>query len=72
MVIGDETLELHFRNILECVRSLYSDPEFAQDLAVAPERHYADQEQTTWIYSEMNTGDWWWAVQVHKSILLWE
>ncbi|KAN0130983.1 hypothetical protein V8E53_011116 [Lactarius tabidus] len=63
VVIGDETLELHFRNILECVRSLYGDPEFAQDLAVAPERHYADQEQTTRIYSEMNTGDWWWAVQ---------
>jgi hypothetical protein len=72
VVIGDETLELHFRNILECVRSLYGDPEFAQDLAVTPERHYADQEQTTRIYSEMNTGDWWWAVQVRKSILLWE
>ncbi|KAN0131614.1 hypothetical protein V8E53_010456 [Lactarius tabidus] len=63
VVIGDETLELHFWNILECVCSLYGDPEFAQDLAVAPERHYADQEQTTRIYSEMNTGDWWWAVQ---------
>jgi hypothetical protein len=72
LVIGDETLELHFRNILACIRSIYGDPEFAQVLAVAPERHYADEEQTVRVYSEMHTGDWWWAVQVRQSILHWE
>jgi hypothetical protein len=70
LVIGGETLELHFRNILACIRSIYSDPEFAQDLAVAPERHYADQERRT-VYSEMYTGDWWWAVQVRKLFYTW-
>ncbi|KAN0131568.1 hypothetical protein V8E53_010676 [Lactarius tabidus] len=63
LVIGGETLELHFRNILACIRCIYSDPEFAQDLAVAPERHYADQEKTARVFNEMYTGDWWWAVQ---------
>jgi hypothetical protein len=69
LVIGGETLELHFRNILACIRCIYSDPEFTQDLAVAPERHYADQEKTARVFNEMYTGDWWWAVQVHKSML---
>ena len=69
LVIGGERLELHFRNILACIRCIYGDPEFAQELAVAPERHYADQEQTDRVFSEMYTGDWWWAVQVRKSIL---
>ena len=72
VVSGGETLELHFRNILACIRCIYGDPEFAQDLAVAPERHYTDQEQTDRVFSEMYTGDWWWAVQVRKSILLLE
>ena len=69
LAIGGETLELHFRNILACIRSIYGDPEFAQDLAVAPERHYTDQERTDRVFNEMYTGDWWWAVQVRNSIL---
>jgi hypothetical protein len=66
LVIGGETLELYFRDILVCIRSIYSDPELAQDLVVAPERHYADHERMDCIYSEIHTGDWWWAVQVHR------
>jgi hypothetical protein len=66
LVIGGETLELYFRDILACIRSIYSDPELAQDLVIAPERHYADHEQTDRIYSEIHTGDWWWAVQVRR------
>ena len=69
LAIGGETLELHFQNILVCIRSIYGDPEFAQDLAVVPEHHYTDQEQTDHVFSEMYTGDWWWAVQVCNSIL---
>ncbi|KAF8261591.1 hypothetical protein EI94DRAFT_1605749 [Lactarius quietus] len=63
LVIGGETLELHVRNILACIHSIYGDPEFAQDLLVAPEHHFADQEWPIRIYGEMHTGDWWWAVQ---------
>ena len=32
VTIGGETLELHYRDILTCIRSLYGDPEFIQDL----------------------------------------
>ena len=69
VVIEGETLELHSWNILECICSIYGDPEFTQDLAIAPECHYADQERTNRVFSEMYTRDWWWAVQVCNSIL---
>jgi hypothetical protein len=66
LVIGGETLDFYHRDILACIRSIYGDPELAQDLIVAPERHYADQGHADRIYSEMHTGDWWWAVQVRN------
>ncbi|KAH9040246.1 hypothetical protein EDB84DRAFT_1647334 [Lactarius hengduanensis] len=44
-------------------RTLYGNPEFARDLVFAPECHYTDHEQTCRVYSEIHTGDWWWAVQ---------
>jgi hypothetical protein len=62
--VGDETLEFYYRDVLECIRSLYGDPEFAQHLVFAPERHYTSDERTSRIYNEMYTGDWWWSVQV--------
>ena len=46
VIIGNETLQLHFWDILHCIRAIYGDPEFAQDLIFAPERHYMDREQT--------------------------
>ena len=62
--VGGETLHFHHRDILDCIQALYGDPEFARDLIFVPERHYADQEQTCQLYSDMHTGEWWWAVQV--------
>ncbi|KAH9015334.1 hypothetical protein EDB85DRAFT_1875899 [Lactarius pseudohatsudake] len=61
--IGGERLSFYFRNVLQCIRTLFGDPEFAHELAFAPERHYSDPERTCRVYSEMHTGDWWWAVQ---------
>ena len=69
-IIGDECLEFYCRDALECIRSLYGDPEFAQDLTFAPERHYTSDERTSRLYNEMYTGDWWWAVQVRKPGLI--
>jgi hypothetical protein len=63
--IGDERLEFYSRDALECIRSLYGDPEFAQDLVFAPEQHYTSHEHTSRLYNEMYTCDWWWTVQVH-------
>jgi hypothetical protein len=69
LVIGGETLEFYHRDVVACIRSIYSDPELVQDLVVAPEWHYTDQGRSEHVYSEMHTGDWWWAVQVHSTIL---
>jgi len=35
--IGDEELEFFCRDVLECIRSLYGDPSWAQDMVFAPE-----------------------------------
>ena len=67
--IGGEQLSFHFRNIMECIRALYGDPNFVDDMVFAPERHYSDSERVCRIYSEMYTGDWWWAVQVRICII---
>ena len=64
--IGGEQLQLHHRDVLECIRVLYGNPEFAHDLVFAPERHYLDSGQKCRVYSEMHTGDWWWSVQVRN------
>ena len=62
--MGGENLEFHHRDIILCVRSLFGNPEFTQDLIVAPERHYTNAERSCRIYDELHTGDWWWSVQV--------
>ena len=69
LTIGGESLELHFRDILACIRSLFGDPDLAHSLVTAPERHYSNPERTDRVYSEMHTGDWWWAVQVRYTFL---
>jgi Plavaka transposase len=66
LVIGSETLQLYYRDILQCIHALYGDPEFARDLIFAPERHYTNRERTSQVFSDMHTGEWWWAVQVSK------
>lgn len=67
--IADETLTLYYRDTLQCIRAIYGDPQFTEHLILAPERHYTDHERDCRVYSEMYTGDWWWAVQVRKSFL---
>ncbi|KAH9015641.1 hypothetical protein EDB84DRAFT_1590195 [Lactarius hengduanensis] len=57
--IGGECLQFHHRDIIQCIRTLFGNPEFAHDLVFAPERHYTDSTQTCHIYDEMYTGDWW-------------
>ena len=64
LVIGQEHLEFYSRDILDCIRSLFGDPQYAHDLAFAPERHYTCHEHKSHLYHEMYTCDWWWAVQV--------
>ncbi|KAI0040841.1 hypothetical protein FA95DRAFT_1502225 [Auriscalpium vulgare] len=64
ITVSGETYDLHFRDVMDCIQSLYGTPEFLSSMAFAPERHYVDEDSTKRVYSEMNTGKWWWDIQV--------
>ena len=51
-------------DILECIWALYGNLVFMCDMIFVPKCHYANQEQTCPVCSDMHTGEWWWAVQV--------
>ncbi|KAI0309880.1 hypothetical protein OF83DRAFT_1179120 [Amylostereum chailletii] len=63
VTVDGESYDVYLRDILECVRALYSSPDFAGELIFVPERHYTDPEKTVHMYSDMHTGRWWWNVQ---------
>ncbi|KAF7369778.1 hypothetical protein MVEN_00309900 [Mycena venus] len=63
IVVGGEAFDVYFRPILDCIRALYSDPEFAQDLIFAPEWHYTDEDKTVRLFHDLHTGKWWWETQ---------
>ena len=48
---------------MECVKGLYSDPEFAPYLIHAPEWHYVHEKYEMRMYHDMHTGEWWWSTQ---------
>jgi Plavaka transposase len=37
LIIGDEELEFYSRDVLECIQSLYGNPNFTHDMAFVPE-----------------------------------
>ncbi|KAI0688790.1 hypothetical protein BC835DRAFT_1283994 [Cytidiella melzeri] len=61
--IANEEYDVYFRDILECVKALFSNPEFTPNLILKPERLYADEDQTIRVYHDMHTGRWWWSRQ---------
>lgn len=62
--VAGEAFDVYFRDVIECVRALYSEPEFAAHLVFLPERHYGDPDCTMRLFHDMHTGKWWWAAQV--------
>jgi len=66
--MGNELLNFHFRDTLQCIQMLYGDTAFVQDLALVPEQHYTSDDQMCRIVNEMHTGDWWWSTQVRNVI----
>ena len=44
-MVAGEAFDLHYRDIMECIKALFGDPEFAEHLILAPERHYVDKDQ---------------------------
>lgn len=68
---GGHTYDVFFRDIISCLKALWSDPELSPYLILAPERHYADKDKTIRLYFDMHTGKWWWRTQVrHDSLFL--
>ncbi|KAK1226388.1 hypothetical protein PQX77_010633, partial [Marasmius sp. AFHP31] len=63
VVVAGEAFEFYHRDILECVKALWGDPDLSSHLIVYPERHYTDDTRSTRVYHNMHTGDWWWATQ---------
>ncbi|KAJ7060041.1 hypothetical protein C8F01DRAFT_1210503 [Mycena amicta] len=59
IVIQGEAFDLFSCDIVECVRALFGDTNFAPYLVFRPERHYADADKTIRLYHDMHTGRWW-------------
>ncbi|THU96676.1 hypothetical protein K435DRAFT_663997 [Dendrothele bispora CBS 962.96] len=63
VIVQGRVVEVYFRDILQCVKALYGDAEFAPYLKFAPERHFKDETKQEQLYHDMHTGKWWWSIQ---------
>ncbi|KAG2059405.1 hypothetical protein BDR06DRAFT_1003517 [Suillus hirtellus] len=63
IVVSGEAFNVFYWDIIECVKALYGNLDFADFLVFAPECHYADKEQTVQLFHDMHTGKWWWDTQ---------
>ncbi|KAF8261595.1 hypothetical protein EI94DRAFT_1780209 [Lactarius quietus] len=64
VLVGDEVCKVFYRNIIQCIRALFADPDLSPHLIFTPEWHYADEDKEERIYHDMHTGSWWWSTQV--------
>jgi hypothetical protein len=64
VIVGGEAFEFFSRHVVECIRALWGDVDFAEHLIVEPERHYVDPDHMIRRFSDMHTGKWWWCTQV--------
>ncbi|KAN0084521.1 hypothetical protein V8E55_008025 [Tylopilus felleus] len=63
IVVAGEAFDVYIRDIIECIKSLFGDPEFTPHLLLCPERHFTDSTKQENAYLDMNTGTWWWKTQ---------
>ena len=68
IVVGGEAYDVYFRDIIACIRALYSEPEFAAHLVFLPEQHYADPDKTMRLYHDMHNR--WGSYTLRKSLTL--
>ncbi|KAI9444348.1 hypothetical protein F5148DRAFT_1278274 [Russula earlei] len=61
--------ELWYRNSLQCVEELISNPMFEKYISYVLECIYEDSTGNTRVYDEMWTADWWWEMQVHSGVV---
>jgi Plavaka transposase len=63
--VAGEVFEVYHRDIIQCIKALYGDPQFIQNMVFAPEQHFKHQgEDSVRLYHDMHTGQWWWKTQV--------
>ncbi|KAG2071645.1 hypothetical protein BDR04DRAFT_1128078 [Suillus decipiens] len=63
VVVAGEAFDIFYCDILECIKDLYGNPDFADFLVFVPERHYTDTDKTVRYFGDMHTGKWWWSTQ---------
>ncbi|TFK78674.1 hypothetical protein K466DRAFT_506925 [Polyporus arcularius HHB13444] len=63
IIVAGEAFEVFYRDVIQCIRALYGDPEFSGILVFTPERHYTDKDCKRRVYFDMHTGRWWWDTQ---------
>ena len=51
-----------YRDMVQCVEYLLSQPAYRDDMVYAPVREHNETGER--LYSEMHTADWWWEMQV--------
>lgn len=61
-----EDLELWKRDPVECIKELMGNPAFQDYMAYVPERVYGNEDgrESSRIWDEMWTANWWWEMQV--------
>ncbi|KAL0573467.1 hypothetical protein V5O48_008494 [Marasmius crinis-equi] len=62
-IVAEEPFEFYHRDILDCIRALWGDPDLSACLIMCPERHYTDDTCQKRLFHSMHTGQWWWATQ---------
>lgn len=60
----EETLELWYRDPVECIQELIGNPMFRDVIRYAPERVFQDRHGKVRQIDETWTADWWWRIQV--------
>ncbi|KAH8979026.1 hypothetical protein EDB83DRAFT_2537413 [Lactarius deliciosus] len=63
VLVGNEVCKVFYRDIIQCIRALFGDPDLAPYLIFAPKKHYINDERTERMYHDMHTGSWWWTTQ---------
>ncbi|KAG1816374.1 uncharacterized protein BJ212DRAFT_1446932 [Suillus subaureus] len=63
VIVAGESFDVYYHDIIECIKSLYGDPDFARYLTFSPEWHYADDDETVHLFHNMHIGKWWWEMQ---------
>ena len=56
--------QIYYRNPIDVIKSLQSNPTYADQMAFAPQKVWTSSDKTSQLYNEMWTGDWWWKIQV--------